>query len=99
VTKGKAAGSTPAGAFSSLPIPPRCFGEAYRAAMLFVSFLWLFLLESHQKPKQTPPNYFRKVVEDYVSKFLQYLRNIQCLGWGGDFLQIYNISKIKVNNK
>jgi hypothetical protein len=51
-------------------------------------------------------NCYGKVMEDYVSKFLQYLRNIQCLGWGGDFLQIYKISssksalyKIKVNNK
>jgi hypothetical protein len=28
--------------------------------MLFVSFLWLFLLKSHQKPKQTPPSYVNK---------------------------------------
>jgi hypothetical protein len=42
LAKAKAAGSTPAGAFPSLPISVGCFGEAYSAAVLFVSFCWLF---------------------------------------------------------
>jgi hypothetical protein len=51
----EATGSTSRGAFPSLPIRLAGFGEARSAATPFGWFAWLFSLESHRKPKQTPP--------------------------------------------
>jgi hypothetical protein len=43
------------GASRSMPILGFGFGKAHFESTLFVSNLWLILVESSQKPKQTPP--------------------------------------------
>jgi hypothetical protein len=51
----KAAGSTSQGA-SLQCIPGFGFGKASTQSRPFVLIAWLILVESQEKPKQTPPN-------------------------------------------
>jgi hypothetical protein len=55
LVKQKAAGSTSKGAFPSMSICSMALMKPKAKADPFVSFYQLILLESHRKPKQTPP--------------------------------------------
>jgi hypothetical protein len=58
LAKQEAAGSTLKGAFPAMPIRSMASAKPAAKANLFVSFHWLILLESHMKPKQTPPKFY-----------------------------------------
>jgi hypothetical protein len=55
LAKEEAAGSTSKGAFPGMPIRGTALSKPTAEANLFVSFHWLISVESHRKPKQTPP--------------------------------------------
>jgi hypothetical protein len=75
LAKQEAAGSTSKGAFPAMPIRSMASVKPTAKANPFVSFHWLILLESHRKPKKTPPKHTIKMTSSMTCKSLSHILN------------------------